>query len=112
MSKMSFFILFFQFQKKKASSIVLLLLLLFCEFSFNRSSSLSDALNSYSPSKDSIWALYDAEELISTHENGDEVTAMSDLSNYVWADHNLKKPSDRTSTQQMFFTENGVGGLP
>ena len=105
---MSFFILFFQFQKKKASSIVLLLLLLFCKFSFNRSSSLSDALNSYSPSKDSIWALYDAEELISTHENGDEVTAMSDLSNYVWADHNLKKPSDRTSTQQMFFTENGV----
>ena len=112
MSKMSFFILFFQFQKKKASSIVLVLLLLFCKFSFNRSSSLSDALNSYSPSKDSIWALYDAEELISTHENGDEVTAMSDLSNYVWADHNLKKPSDRTSTQQMFFTENGVAGLP
>ena len=69
---MSFFILFFQFQKKKASSIVLLLLLLFCKFSFNRSSPLSDALNSYSPSKDSIWALYDAEELISTHENGDD----------------------------------------
>eukprot|EP00943_MAST-04B_sp_MAST-4B-sp1_P003187 g3187.t1 len=91
---------------------LLLLTVLFYIFPLNRSTPLSDVLNSYSPSKDSLWALYDAEELTATHRDGDEVTALTDLAGFVWADHNLEKPAARTASQQTTFVKSGVGGLP
>jgi hypothetical protein len=91
---------------------LLILTVLFYIFPLNRSTPLSDVLNSYSPSKDSLWALYDAEELAATHHDGDEVNALTDLAGYVWADHSLKKPAARTDSQQTTFVKSGVGGLP
>ena len=73
---------------------------------------LSEALKSHPSSATHLWSLYDAEELATTHDDGDEITSWSDVSEFVWANHDLKKPAARAATEKTYFAKSGVGGLP
>ena len=73
---------------------------------------LSEALKSHPSSSTHLWSLYDAEELATTHADGQEITSWSDVSEYVWANHDLKKPTARTAAEKTYFAKSGVGGLP